>query len=72
MKKIVMLEERDYKRILSELDQVKDIVKRMRRTQNIGHIEYHIDKAIQLLIEEDSSVQDMQNRIAIAEAHIPY
>ena len=69
MKKAIILEEGDYNLVVSALNAAKDVLKRMKKTQNVGHLEYHIDRAIRLLKDEDSSIRDLKNRI---ESHTHY
>lgn len=63
MKKVIILEERDYKKIMNELERAKEVLTRMRRTQNRGYVEYHIDNALHWLTGEDSSLKDLRNSI---------
>lgn len=53
MKKVIVLDEADYSKIICHLDNIQNILYRMRNTNNKLEAEYHLEEALALLMSEE-------------------
>lgn len=67
MKKAMILEEGDYNLVMTSLSASKDVLKRMSQTKNVRRVAYHIDAAVRVLTEDDSSTRDIKDRLSFLE-----
>lgn len=68
MKKIIMLDESDYSKIICHLDNIYNILYRMRDTKKKREAEKHLCDVFALLTNEDPDTRKMQEQINCLES----